>query len=312
MYYKNLAWNKHQLIIAIIGDNNNSRKIIVLFFIIYFIIKIIMIKVDNIVFSYKPGTQAPALQNVSFEIAKGEYIAILGHNGSGKSTLSKVLVALLKPQEGSLSVDGIVYSRQNLFQIRKKIGIIFQNPDNQFIGSSVEDDIAFGLENRNVPHEKMQDIVHYYAKKVDMFDHLAREPENLSGGQKQRVAIASILALDPDVIIFDEVTSMLDPKGKSSVLDIIKEIKANKEKTLISITHDMDEAILADRLLVFSKGQLIAQGNPKEILNNPKIIEIAKIDSPFIYKLSSMLKNFEPTYDKEELIEKLCKLKFKT
>ncbi|CCP24589.1 energy-coupling factor transporter ATPase [Mycoplasmopsis cynos] len=266
-----------------------------------------MIKVENIVFSYKPGVQKLALNNVSFEIQKGEYVAVLGHNGSGKSTLSKVLVALLKPQEGLLMIDDIVYSRKTLLDIRKKIGIIFQNPDNQFVGSSVEDDIAFGLENRRVPTEQMHEKIVHFAKKVDMLEFLEREPENLSGGQKQRVAIASVLALDPEVIIFDEVTSMLDPKGKSSVLNIIKEIKETREKTLISITHDMDEAILADKCLVFADGKLVASGNPKEILKNKKILDIAKIDSPFIYRLSSLINGIEPTYNREELIKELCK-----
>ncbi|RIV16701.1 energy-coupling factor transporter ATPase [Mycoplasmopsis gallopavonis] len=266
-----------------------------------------MIKVNNISFKYRLDENKYALKNVSFEIKKGEYVAILGHNGSGKSTLSKVLVALLKPQEGHLSIDGITYSKKTLKEVRNKIGIIFQNPDNQFIGSSVEDDIAFGLENKLYDPKTMRQRVIEFAKRVDMLDYLEREPQSLSGGQKQRVAIASVLALDPSVIIFDEVTSMLDPKGKDEVLKIIKEIKENKEKTLISITHNMDEAILADRCLVFAKGELIAQGSPKDILNNKEIIEVAKIDSPFIYKLSSLVDGIEPTYDREELIQKLCK-----
>ncbi|MBN4084645.1 energy-coupling factor transporter ATPase [Mycoplasma sp. CSL10166] len=270
-----------------------------------------MIDVKNIVFSYKPGILKPALNNVSFSIKKGEYIAILGHNGSGKSTLSKVLVALLKPQEGSIYIDGIKYHRKNLNEIRKKIGIIFQNPDNQFIGSSVEDDIAFGLENRQIPNKNMKEIIHHYAEKVGMIEHLEREPENLSGGQKQRVAIASILALNPDVIIFDEVTSMLDPKGKDQVLEIIKEIRDKKDKTLISITHNMDEAILADRCLVFANGKLIANGDPKSILKDKKIMDIAKIESPFIYQVSEQIKGIEPTYNEEELIEEIWKLKSK-
>ncbi|QGZ97408.1 energy-coupling factor transporter ATPase [Mycoplasma sp. NEAQ87857] len=266
-----------------------------------------MIKVKNITFNYRPDEGEPALKNVSFEIKRGEYVAVLGHNGSGKSTLSKVLVALLKPQSGSLEIDGIKYQKTNLRKIRKKIGIIFQNPDNQFVGSSVEDDIAFGLENRQVPQSEMRDKIVEFATKVDMQDYLEREPEHLSGGQKQRVAIASVLALDPEVIIFDEITSMLDPKGKSSVIKIIQEIQRNKNKTLISITHDMDEAILADKCLVFSKGELVAAGSPKEILNNKEIIELAKIDSPFIYKLSEKINAVTPTYNKKELINEICK-----
>ncbi|WLP85610.1 energy-coupling factor transporter ATPase [Mycoplasma seminis] len=266
-----------------------------------------MIKVDNITFRYRENDINPALKNVSFTIEKGQYVAILGHNGSGKSTLSKVLVALLKPQEGSLSIDGIIYSKENLAQIRKKIGIIFQNPDNQFVGSSVEDDIAFGLENRCIPHDEMGPLIKKYAQKVDMLDYLEREPESLSGGQKQRVAIASVLSLNPDVVIFDEVTSMLDPKGKASVLEIIKEIQNSKSKTLISITHDMDEAILADKCLVFAGGELIAAGSPKDILKNKEIIEIAKIESPFIHRISEKINGIEPTYDEKELIKELCK-----
>ncbi|VEU70014.1 energy-coupling factor transporter ATPase [Mycoplasmopsis glycophila] len=266
-----------------------------------------MIKVDNISFKYNPNSPKYALKNVSFEIKKGEYVAILGHNGSGKSTLSKILVALLKPQEGSLSIDNILYTKKTLKEVRNKIGIIFQNPDNQFIGSSVEDDIAFGLENKLFDRETMKERVYEFAKRVDMLDYLEREPQSLSGGQKQRVAIASVLALNPDVIIFDEITSMLDPKGKTEVIKIIEEIKASKNKTLISITHNMDEAILADRCLVFAGGELVAQGSPKEILKNKEVIEVAKIDSPFIYKLSSMIDGIDPTYNKEELIEEICK-----
>ncbi|TDV24404.1 energy-coupling factor transport system ATP-binding protein [Mycoplasmopsis mustelae] len=266
-----------------------------------------MIEVRDIVFSYKPGILKPALKNVSFKIEKGEYIAILGHNGSGKSTLSKILVGLLKPQEGSVHIDGIEYHRTTLFQVRKKIGIIFQNPDNQFIGSSIEDDIAFGLENRRVNPKEMKEIILRCATKVGMQNYLEREPESLSGGQKQRVAIASVLALNPDVMIFDEVTSMLDPKGRYDVLNLIKEIRDQRNKTLISITHNMDEAILADKCLVFADGELIAFDSPNKILRNKEILELAKIDSPFIYKLSSMINGINPTYNEEELINQICK-----
>ncbi|UUD36196.1 energy-coupling factor transporter ATPase [Mycoplasmopsis citelli] len=266
-----------------------------------------MIKVENVTFKYRETDKVPALSNVSFEIQKGEYVAILGHNGSGKSTLSKILSALIKPTRGKVTIDGIIYSRETLIDVRKKIGIVFQNPENQFIGSSVEDDIAFGLENKRMSREEMIKTVRKYAEKVDMLPYLEREPENLSGGQKQRVAIASVLALDPEVIIFDEITSMLDPKGKSKVIEIIQGIREKKDKTLISITHDMDEAILADKCLVFSQGKLIASGKPIDILNNKEIIEIAKIDSPFVYKLSSLIKGIEPTYNEEELINKICK-----
>lgn len=265
-----------------------------------------MIKVNNITFSYNKRSK-PALDDISFTIEDGQYVAVLGHNGSGKSTLSKLLVALFKPQQGNLEIDGIVFAKETIRDIRKKIGIIFQNPDNQFIGASVEDDIAFGLENKCVKRELMHDKVRYFATRVGMLDYLDREPEFLSGGQKQRVAIASVLALDPDIIIFDEVTSMLDPKGKTQILEIIKEIQQSRKKTLISITHDMDEAILADFCLVFSDGKLIANGPPEAILKDKKIIEIAKIDSPFIYRLSEKIHGIEPTYNKAKLLEELWK-----
>ncbi|WP_029512471.1 energy-coupling factor transporter ATPase [Mycoplasmopsis iners] len=265
-----------------------------------------MIKIKDLVFKY-PNAKNNALNGINLEIPRGKYVAILGHNGSGKSTFSKLLVALYKPLSGSIEIDGIEINSANLRQIRKKIGIIFQNPDNQFIGATVEDDIAFGLENAMVPRAEMKDTIEYLAQRVGMTKYLSREPQFLSGGQKQRVAIASVLALDPEIIIFDEVTSMLDPKGKSSVLEIIREIQQKRQKTLISITHDMDEAILADLCIVFAKGKIIASGSPAEILKNKEIIEIAKIDSPFIYKLSEKVKGVKPTYSESELLDQLCK-----
>ncbi|UUM19181.1 energy-coupling factor transporter ATPase [Mycoplasma sp. 1018B] len=267
-----------------------------------------MIKITDLVFKYSEAN-INALNGLNLEIKKGEYVAILGHNGSGKSTFSKLLVALYKPQSGSIEIDNIVINASTIKKIRKKIGIIFQNPDNQFIGATVEDDIAFGLENAQIDPKDMKPIIEYLADRVEMKNYLSREPQFLSGGQKQRVAIASVLALDPEIIIFDEVTSMLDPKGKRQVLNIIREIQYKRDKTLISITHDMDEAILADKCIVFAKGQVIASGSPKDILNNKKIINIAKIDSPFIYKLSQKIHNIKATYNEEELIEQICKLK---
>lgn len=265
-----------------------------------------MIEINNLKFKYQ-GSSNFTLDDVSLLIPDGKYVAVLGHNGSGKSTLSKLISGLYKPTDGEIIVDNIKISKQTLKDVRKKIGIIFQNPDNQFIGSSVEDDIAFGLENKLLPREKMRNIIEEISKKVDMHDFLEWEPHTLSGGQKQRVAISSILALNPEIIIFDEVTSMLDPKGKKEVLKIIREIQEKKDKILISITHDMDEAIQADICVVLSQGKVIAQGKPQDILNDKKILETAKIDSPFIYKLSSMIDGIEPTYDKKKFLESLWK-----
>lgn len=265
-----------------------------------------MIKVKDLKFKYQ-GANQYALDNVSVTIPRGSYVAILGHNGSGKSTFSKLISGLYKPTSGEIYIDGIMIKKNSLRDIRKKIGIIFQNPDNQFIGSTVEDDLAFGLENANVDREKMKKIIQDLAAKVDMENFLDREPNSLSGGQKQRVAIASVLALNPEIIIFDEATSMLDPKGKEDVLKIIKDIQKTREKTLISITHDMDEAIMADYCIVFSKGKIIAFDESKNVLNNSKIIEESKIDSPFIYKISSKIDGIKPTYDIEELLENIWK-----
>ena len=261
------------------------------------------IEVKNLSFSYEKDV--PILKNISFSVNKGEYVTLIGHNGSGKSTLSKLLCYLLEANSGTITVFGKVLNDENIKDIRKSIGIVFQNPDNQFIGSTVEDDLAFGLENANVDREKMKKIIQDLAAKVDMENFLDREPNSLSGGQKQRVAIAGILALDLKIIIFDEATSMLDPKGKEDVLKIIKDIQKTREKTLISITHDMDEAIMADYCIVFSKGKIIAFDESKNILNNSKIIEESKIDSPFIYKISSKIDGIKPTYDIEELLENI-------
>ncbi len=265
-----------------------------------------MIKIKDLKFKYSDSKKF-AIDGVSLEIPKGKYIAIVGHNGSGKSTLSKLLVGLYKPTSGTITMDGITMSKKNLTKIRSKIGIVFQNPDNQFIGASVEDDIAFGLENKKMSREKMKKQVIQYATKVGMEKYLGHEPQSLSGGQKQRVAIASTLALDPKIIIFDEVTSMLDPKGKTEVINLIKDIQKKKEKTLISITHDMDEAVLADLILVFAEGKLVASGSPKTILNDKKITDLAKIDAPFIYKVSEAFNSKKPTYDRKELVGDICK-----
>lgn len=267
-----------------------------------------MIEVKNLFYKY-PEAKNYALHDVNLTIESGKYVAILGHNGSGKSTFSKLLSAIYKATSGKIIVDSVEINSQTVYDIRKKIGIVFQNPDNQFIGATVEDDIAFGLENKLLSYDEMYVLVRQFAKEVNMLEYLDREPQNLSGGQKQRVAIASTLALDPEIIIFDEITSMLDPRGRADIYKIIHDLHKKTNKTLISITHDMDEALLADTLLVFSGGKLIASGSPMDILKNKEIIEIAKIDSPFIYKLSEKLKKVTPTYSENELLEQLCKLK---
>lgn len=264
-----------------------------------------MIKLENVSFKYGENLNL-VLKNVSFVVEEKSFVAILGHNGSGKSTLSKIISGINNPTEGKITLE---VAGKKVSKISSKVGVVFQNPDNQFIGSTVEDDIAFGLENKQKPREEMIEVVKNISKRVGMEKFLEREPQNLSGGQKQRVAIASILALDPEVIIFDEVTSMLDNKGREEVFNIIKEIKNKREKILISITHDMEEAILADKVLVMSEGKVIGYDSPKVILRDEKIIKQARISKPFIYSISEKIYQISPTYDEEEFLKQIWKLK---
>lgn len=247
-----------------------------------------ILEVKNLSYSYSEDQQV--LKDVSFQIKKGTYVSILGHNGSGKSTLAKVIMGLCPEYKGTITINGNELNKKNLPQIRKDISMVFQNPDNQFIGATVEDDIAFGLENSQVPHEKMKEIIYDYASKVGMKEYMDKEPSNLSGGQKQRVAIAGVLALAPKVIIFDESTSMLDPKGKKEIYSLISELKKNNQDlTVISITHDIEEAYLSDYIIVMNHGEIINQGNPNEVLKDAIELEKHNLDVPFQVKLADAL-----------------------
>ncbi len=246
------------------------------------------IELKNISFSYNKGE--PVAKHVSFEIQEGSYVSIIGHNGSGKSTLARLMIGLLAPDEGEIYIDGELLTNKSVRKIRQKIGLVFQNPDNQFIGATVEDDIAFGLENRRVPHKDMQSIIENYAKRVGMEEFLTKEPSRLSGGQKQRVAIAGALSLNPEILILDEATSMLDPKGKSTVRKVIDRIhQENPELTIISITHDVDEALLADQVFILSHGKLVKNGKPQEILRDQQALLDLKLDMPFVYRFEKKL-----------------------
>ncbi len=234
-----------------------------------------IIKIKDLSFAYRKDT--PVLQDVSLEIKKGEWVSILGHNGSGKSTLSKLIIGLLKADSGTIIVDDIELNEETVHQVREKIGIVFQNPDNQFVGVTVEDDIAFGMENLEFTREDMLERIAVYASKVDMIDYLSKPPHQLSGGQKQRVAIAGILAMDTDIIIFDEATSMLDPKGRDAIMEYIKAV--NKEGvTVISITHDMKEAVYSDRIIVLKEGRVLACGNTNEMLNEKEMLNASNLE----------------------------------
>lgn len=247
------------------------------------------IELKNISFSYsKDDTEV--VKHVSFNVREGSYVSIIGHNGSGKSTLARLIIGLLAPNEGEIYVDGELLTSKSVRNIRKKIGLVFQNPDNQFIGATVEDDIAFGLENRRVPRQDMQEIINNYAKRVGMEDFLTKEPSHLSGGQKQRVAIAGALALNPEILILDEATSMLDPKGKSDIRGLINEMKkANPNLTILSITHDVEEAYDSDTVFVLNKGELAFKGKPQEVFSNRKILESLHLEMPFIMDLKDKL-----------------------
>ena len=233
------------------------------------------IEIKDLSFSYRKDR--PVLKNVSLNIEKGEWISILGHNGSGKSTLSRLLMGLLKARGGEIIVDGITLNEETVYEVREKIGIVFQNPDNQFVGVTVEDDIAFGMENLQFEREDMIDRIKEYATKVDMIDYLKKAPHMLSGGQKQRVAIAGILAMKTDIIIFDEATSMLDPKGRDSIMEYIKELN-NEGVTVITITHDMKEAVLSDKIVVLKEGEVLLFDETMKVLNNKKILNQSNLE----------------------------------
>lgn len=269
-----------------------------------------LIEVKNLSFAYQADKFV--IDDVSFDIESGKYISIIGHNGSGKSTIAKLLIGLLIKAKGTINAFGMELNKKTVRDIRKRIGIVFQNPDNQFIGSTVRDDIAFGLENRRIPHDDMEDIIDKFAKKVNMSEFLDKEPESLSGGQKQRVAIAGILAMSPDVIIFDEATSMLDPKGKREIHETIKMMrKENPNLTLISITHDLEEAFSSDEIIVLNKGKIFFKGSPKELMEHKDELENIGLDLPFKTKFVSLLKEKGFDIDEDEplerIVERICR-----
>ena len=258
------------------------------------------LEVKNLSFAY--SEQQVAIDDISFSIEKGKFVAILGHNGSGKSTLAKLIVGLLEKNSGQIFFDGVEIDKRNIRDLQTKTALVFQNPDNQFIGVTVEDDIAFGLENKCFPREKMQEEINLFADSVNMLDYLKKEPINLSGGQKQRVALAGALILRPEILILDEATSMLDPKGKSTVRKVIDKIhQENPDLTIISITHDVDEALLADQVMIFSHGKLVSSGTPQKVLRDRKALLDLKLEQPFIYRFEEKLKKIGIKSDAEDL-----------
>jgi energy-coupling factor transport system ATP-binding protein len=246
-----------------------------------------IIKVKDLYYSY--DNKNLAINKLSLEIYENEWVCILGHNGSGKSTLSKLIIGLLAPLKGEVIVNNKILSEETVYDIRRDVGIVFQNPDNQFVGTTVIDDIAFGMENQQISRDEMKRRISEFTKKVKMEKFLESEPHMLSGGQKQRVAIAGALALDSKVLIFDESTSMLDPQGREDIVSLIKELKTDGDKTIISITHDLNEAVLADRIIVMKNGKAVASGLPNDILQDEILLKDCGLDIPMTVKLSKIL-----------------------
>ena len=258
------------------------------------------IKVENMSFAYTEGVDSlpiPALNNLNFEIKKGEYVAILGHNGSGKSTLAKILSMILIPSKGDIYIDGTLTSSPNItddeiFEVRKKIGMVFQNPDNQLVATVVEEDVAFGPENLGIPREEMIIRVNEALQMVGMSEYRKHAPHKLSGGQKQRVAIAGIIAMLPGCIILDESTAMLDPVGRKDVIDIIEKLNKELGITIINITHYMDEAARAERVIVINNGSIIFDDTPRAVFSNVDSLHEIGLDVPqgveLVNALSSM------------------------
>ena len=259
-----------------------------------------ILKFKNVSFGYKP--KQLVLSNISFSIFENEHIAIIGSNASGKSTLGKVIAGLFKPLSGSIYFKGEQISKENVTKLKQSIGIVFENPDSQFIGITVQDDIAFGLENQMVPHAEMQKIINTCAKYTGIFDLLKFSPFNLSGGQKQLAAITSVIAMKPEIIVFDEVTNMLDNKSKQQINSLINLLKNKHHKTIISITHDMDEALRADRIIVMNKGKIVLIDTPSKVFS--KNIEYFLLDKPFTFKLSKEL-GLKPTTNLNKLVEEI-------
>jgi len=276
-----------------------------------------IITVDNVWFRYDNDAEDWALRDIQLEIYSGEWLAIIGHNGSGKSTLAKCFNGLLLPEKGEIHVQNqSIQTPDSLWEIRRLVGMVFQNPDNQFVGTTVRDDVAFGMENHGIEREEMLRRLDSALKAVDMQEFMQSEPHRLSGGQKQRVAIAGIIALEPLIIILDEATSMLDPQGKKDVLNVVRRLNKEKGITVISITHDLEEASSADRMIIMDKGQVMREGQPSHIFMKPEGLSELGLDLPFTVKLRQALKNHgvqlsDQAFTQKELVNELWTLSSK-
>ena len=262
------------------------------------------IDVKHLTFKYDVNQEHNTLDDLSFHVKRGEWLSIIGHNGSGKSTTVRLLDGLLAAESGQIFIEGDLLTEDNVWDIRHKIGMVFQNPDNQFVGATVEDDVAFGLENKGIPLDEMKERVAKALDLVGMSEFADREPSRLSGGQKQRVAIAGALAMQPDIIILDEATSMLDPEGRLELIKTIREIRKQYQMTVVSITHDLDEVALSDRVLVMKKGKVESSSIPEELFNRGDDLLTLGLDVPFSTNLISALKDKGFDFTQNYLTEK--------
>ena len=247
-----------------------------------------IIDVKNLSFRYKESQEYYDVKDITFHVKRGEWLSIVGHNGSGKSTTVRLIDGLLEAESGEIVIDGQRLTEENVWNIRRQIGMVFQNPDNQFVGATVEDDVAFGLENQGLSRQEMKKRVEEALDLVGMLDFKKREPARLSGGQKQRVAIAGVVALRPAILILDEATSMLDPEGRRELIETVKGIRKDYDMTVISITHDLEEVAMSDRVLVMKKGKIESTSSPRELFSRNDLDQIG-LDDPFSNQLKYSL-----------------------
>ena len=247
-----------------------------------------IIDVKNLSFRYKESQEYYDVKDIMFHVKRGEWLSIVGHNGSGKSTTVRLIDGLLEAESGEIVIDGQLLTEENVWNIRRQIGMVFQNPDNQFVGATVEDDVAFGLENQGLSRQEMKKRVEEALDLVGMLDFKKREPARLSGGQKQRVAIAGVVALRPAILILDEATSMLDPEGRRELIDTVKGIRKDYDMTVISITHDLEEVAMSDRVLVMKKGSIESTSSPRALFSRNDLDQIG-LDNPFANQLKHSL-----------------------
>ena len=271
-----------------------------------------IIDVKNLSFRYKESQEYYDVKDITFHVKRGEWLSIVGHNGSGKSTTVRLIDGLLEAESGEIVIDGQRLTEENVWNIRRQIGMVFQNPDNQFVGATVEDDVAFGLENQGLSRQEMKKRVEEALDLVGMLDFKKREPARLSGGQKQRVAISGVVALRPAILILDEATSMLDPEGRRELIETVKGIRKDYDMTVISITHDLEEVAMSDRVLVMKKGEIESTSSPRELFSRNDLDQIG-LDDPFANQLKHSLSQYgydlpENYLTESELEDKLWEL----